>query len=204
MATFPESQHSVVPGLAACSYLAHRGAPTQVYRDILSFLNLFETLYSSTEGSLLCFAESTDVDALTGLPPIVPVRQASDKSAEQCRRIESMHAGAMAFAAEYRDHLFMQELPLMLPEVAAEFIFRVIRSPTTEEAELLGQLVHCDNLGSTSQHVAAIVRKTADPALMFQDYCDAHWKQGMISMATPQSAAMRTMVWLMQSQPAPN
>ena len=196
LATFPDSAHSAMPELSLRSYLTHRGNPAAVFRQIVSFLNLFETVYSSTEGSLLHFQESP---LASGDKPIVAVRQASDKSTEQCERLEAMHDGAAAFAQDYRDCPATAGYPVMPADIAGEEFFRIIREPSAEEARLLGQLVHCDNLGSASQHVAAEVRSSADPARMFEDYRDIHWKQGALSQKTPEAAALRTLIWLMQT-----
>lgn len=195
MATFPDVPHSAMPDLALRSYLAHRGNPAPVIRQIVSFLNLFETVYSSTEGSLLRFEMAPNN---TGAMRIVAVRQVSDKSDEQCRRLEAMHDGAVAFALDYRACPMTAGFPVMPAEIAAEEFFRVIQQPLPEEARLLGELVHCDNLGSTSKHIAAALRTTSDPAVMYADYCDTHWKQGALSLPTPEGAALRTLVWLTQ------
>ncbi len=194
LATFPDVPHSAMPELSLRSYLAHRGSPAQVIRQIVSFLNLFETVFSSTEGSLLRFEESEGSHRR-----IVPVRQASDKSEEQSRRLEAMHEGAVAFARDYRRCPVTAGLPVMPSEVAGEEFFRVIQQPLPEEARLLGQLVHCDNLGSTSQHRATEMRASSDPEVVFEDYCKTHWKQGALSLPTAEGAALRTLVWLMQT-----
>ena len=196
MATFPESAHSIIPNLVAKSYLAHRGEPMTVYQQISSFLNLFETVYSSTSGSLLYFDKirngSSEITS--------PVFQANDKSMEQCDHLNAIHAGAIAFAEDYRSLTASSGYSPMPPEVASESFFRIINNPTPEEAYQLGGLVHCDNLGSSSQHVSARLRQTTDPAELLEDYRRAHWKRGALAMPTPQAARLRTLLWLMESE----
>ena len=189
VATFPEAGHSVVPGLQARSYLAHRGEPQQVYHRIVQFLNFFEIVYSSSEGSLLYFDLRADGRA-------EPVCQPPDKSDAQCRHLEAIHEGAVAFAETYRRRGTPLTLGPLPPEAAAERVFRVILQPTPEEARHLGSTVHCDNLGSASQHVSARLRQTTEPSELIADYERAHWKQGLLAMATPETAALRTLLWL--------
>ena len=193
MATFPEAPHSVIPGLEVRSYLAERGKPENIYAQIVSFLNLFETVYTSNKGSVLHFAKGTD-------GCVQPVRQKSDKSKEQSRNLEAIHAGALAFAAEYGRLATAKGYAAMPATVASEEFFRVIDKPTNEEAELLGGLVHCDNLGSDSTHISAELREGAGPEELLEDFKEVHWKQGALSQATPTAARLRTLLWLMEAQ----
>jgi hypothetical protein len=154
----------------------------------VQFLNLFEIVYSSPEGSVLCFEQNGE--------RVVPVRQPADKSEAQCRHLEAIHDGAVAFAEEYRRRSAPLRLPPISPEAAAERFFRVVLQPTPEEARLLGETVHCDNLGSASQHVSARLEPGTDPAALIAAYEQAHWKQGLLAQATPETAALRTLLWL--------
>lgn len=198
MATFPDADHTVIPDLERRSYLAHGGEPINVFSKIHSFLNLFETVYTSTNGSTLYF------EAATPSQPgqVAAVRQASDKSTEQCSNLNAIHAGALAFAEDFRRIAAAFDFPLMPPELASEEFFRVIERPTAEEAGLLGGLVHCDNLGSSSTHLSASVRPGGDPSSLLEDFNKANWKQGVLSLHTPEAANLRTLLWLMESQPS--
>lgn len=195
MATFPDADHSIIPDLERRSYLAHAGEPVNVFWKIHSFLNLFETVYTSAGGSTLYFetAESGQASA---------VRQASDKSYEQCNHLHAVHAGALAFAREFRRIAAPFDFAPMPPELASEEFFRVIERPTAEEAGLLGGLVHCDNLGSMSTHLSAGLRPGGDAAGLLEDFQQANWRQGVLSLQTPEAANLRTLLWLMENQPA--
>jgi hypothetical protein len=83
--------------------------------------------------------------------------------------------------------------------MASEEFFRVINQPSREEASQLGGLVHCDNLGSSSTHTCARLRPTDDPEQLLEDYKQAHWKQGLLSLPTPEAAALRTLLWIIES-----
>jgi predicted HAD superfamily hydrolase len=194
LATFPEAPHSVLPGVQVRSYLAHRGEPVPVYDIIVSFLNLFELLYTSAEGSLLHFAVDEQESGI-----VTAVRQASDKSAEQIAHLHAMHAGALAFAEDFQRVNAGCDFPALSAEMASEEFFRVINQPSREEASQLGGLVHCDNLGSSSTHTCARLRPTDDPEQLLEDYKQAHWKQGLLSLPTPEAAALRTLLWIIES-----
>ena len=135
LATFPDVPHSVIPELSLRSYLAHRGSPATVTRQIVSFLNLFETVYSSAEGSLLRFEESREEGARGR---IVPVLQASDKSAEQCQRLMAMHDGAVAFALDFQACPVTADLPVMPAEIAGEEFFPGYSAATTGRGAVVG------------------------------------------------------------------
>jgi predicted HAD superfamily hydrolase len=194
LATFPDAEHTIIPGVERRSYLATAGEPFSVYAKIQSFLNLFETVYTSTEGSTLYFESAPGGHAAA-------VHQQSDKSPEQCSNLNAMHAGALAFAEDFRRIAAGFDFPPMPPELASDEFFRVIERPTFEEARLLGGLVHCDNLGSMSTHVSAGLRPGGDPASLLEDLAESNWKQGVISLPTPEAAALRTLLWLMETQP---
>ena len=193
MATFQDADHSIIPDLKRRSYLAHAGEPLSVFRQIHSFLNLFETVYTSAGGSTLYFetAESGQVGA---------VRQAADKSSEQRNDLNAIHAGTLAFAADFHRIAARFDFPPMPPELASEEFFRVIERPTAEEAGLLGRLEHCDNLGSSSTHLSASLRSGVDAAELLEDFNQANWKQGVLALPTPETASLRTLLWLLESQ----
>lgn len=197
MATFPDAEHANMPDLRRSSYLAQAGEPVPVYAKIQSFLNLFETVYTSAGGSTLYFESAGPA----GAEHVSAVRQAEDKSPQQCSNLNAIHAGALAFAKDFRHIAAGFDFPIMPPELASEEFFRVIETPTAEEAQQLGGLVHCDNLGSSSTHLSANLRAGGDPAGLLEDFTKAHWKQGIVSLPTPEAANLRTLLWLMQNQP---
>jgi len=192
MATFPEAAHTEMPGFLAHSYLAHRGEPREMYTGISQFLNLFETVYSNTEGSLLYFKRTPD-------GRVLPIRQAADKSNEFNLHLRAIHEGALAFTEDLQRCSAMSSLPPLPSHLAAEQILRVIMQPTSEEAGMLGELTHCDNLGSTSMHSTAVLRSTGNPADLLEDYQKATWKQGILAKASEEGAALRSLIWLMQN-----
>jgi len=192
MATFPEAPHTVMPGFVAHSYLAHRGEPRDMYAGISQFLNLFESVYSNTEGSLLYFKRTSD-------GRVIPIRQAADKSNEFSLHLRAIHEGALAFTEDFQRCSAMSSLPSLPSHLAAEQILRVIMQPTSEEADMLGELTHCDNLGSTSMHSTAVLRSTTNPADLLEDYQKATWKQGILAKASDEGAALRSLIWLMQN-----
>ena len=192
MATFAPSPHGI-PNVDLRSYLAHRGSPSNICNHIGSFLNLFEAIYTSAEGSLLRFEVAEDGST-------VAVRQPNDKPLQQLAHLERMHAGVLAFVEDYCRLNQSHPPSVLLPEAAAEEIFRVIARPTAQEATLLGGLVHCDNLGSLSTHVSASAEISDDPAALLAAYKDAHWRRGFLSLPTPQTAALRTLLWLEELQ----
>ncbi len=196
VATFPDAENTIIPKLERRSYLAHAGNPLDVFLKINSFLNLFESVYSSTEGSTLYFAPDA---ANPGR--VHAVRQVPDKSPEQCSQLDAIHAAVLAFANDYRRVTDAFDFPALPPELASEEFFRVIDRPTCEEALRLGGLTHCDNLGSTSKHVSATLRPNADLADLLEDLSNANWKKGVLTLPTPEAAALRTLLWLMDSEP---
>ncbi len=198
IATFPDADHTIFPDLERRCYLAHGGEPLHIFAKIQSFLNLFETVYTSTAGSTLYF--ESKISSEPG--EAVAVRQAADKSIEQCNDLMAIHAGALAFAQDLRRIAAPFDLPLLPPELASEEFFRVIERPTAKEARLLGGLAHCDNLGSSSTHLSASLRPGGDPAELLEDFHKANWKQGVLSLPTPEAASLRTLLWLMETQPS--
>jgi predicted HAD superfamily hydrolase len=195
LATFSEAIHSIVPGVQVRSWLAHRGEPANTKNQIGAFLNLFEMVYTSTGRSLLYFEKARRGSAGN----ITAVRQAPDKSEEQVAQLDAIHAGTLAFAEDFKRLHTGRDLPALSPAIAAEEFFRVINQPTAEEALLLSPLVHCDNLGSTSIHVAAELRPTSDPAQLLDDYKKAAWKQGILALPTAEAASLRTLLTLMEA-----
>jgi len=191
MGTYPmERTPNLAPDLAVRSYLMHRGKPDDAYAEIRKFSLMFDDIYSATEGSLLYFEPGPE-------GRVFPVLQAPDRSRQQGNELQSIHDGAIAFAEDYMRCLVMQGQPRLPAKVAAEEFFRVLNKPTVEEARMLGQLGYCDNLGSSSVHVAARLRATTNPAEMVEDFNRAHWKQGVLANPTEAGASLRTLVWLM-------
>jgi len=208
LATFPEAGRNCFPGSQLHGYLSDLGRPEAAYRTIIDFRNLFETAFTSARGSLLYFsstpaANSGDRPALTpgsSTEPVQAVYQAADKSLEQCRQLALMHEGILAFAADYRKRgLDAMHAPLPA-EVASEEIFRVIRKPDLLESRLLGGLVHCDNLGSSSLHIAAQLDDQADAETLYAQYQGVHWKQGALRLGTPAAARLNVLMWLLELQ----
>jgi predicted HAD superfamily hydrolase len=192
MATFAAADHAITD-VSVASYLAHKGQPAAVCAQIRSFLNLFETVYTSAEGSLLYFEG-------TSRKNVEAVRQASDKSADQTRNLHKMHQGALAFAEDFRHRNPDWKSSPLPPELASEGVFRVINQPTIEEAQFLGGLVHCDNFGSSSTHVSASLNAISDPTQLVESFKKVHWKQGCLALPTVEAAALRTLLWLSERE----
>lgn len=190
LATGMEAAHNVVPGLQVRSYLAHHGEPQPVYKTIQSFLNLFEFVFSSPEGSLLYFEPNGSGQAR-------PVQQPPDRPIKQSQHIATIHEGALTFAADFQTSAASCCFPAMPSSLAAEAVFCTILQPTGEEASLLGRIEHCDNLGSHSKHVAArLPGPGAGPAELLEAFHAAHWKAGLLAQPNAQTAALRTLLWL--------
>jgi len=183
------------PDLVFRSYVMHEGKPFEIARQLNHFLPMFEDIFSSTEGSVLHFRmdeAQPEKDAAA-----IPVLQAPDRSEKECREIQAIHDGALAFAADFLACPAVRSSPPMPAALAQEQFFRVFNRPTPEEAAALGEMAFCENLGSSITHPAARLRATNDPGEMLKNFQQAHWKQGMLAHPTPAGAAMQMLTWLL-------
>jgi HAD superfamily hydrolase (TIGR01549 family) len=179
-----------IPGLASRSFLMHSGKPDDIARKMAPFPPLLEIICSSSSGSLINF------DRAGGR--VKGVFQEADASHEQHRQIAACHDGSVAFAQEFVKSAPGLKLDDIPPVVAGEAFFRLISQPTKEEATKLGGLTFSDNAGSMTSRHCARFRSPSDPASLLEDYHKAYWKPGLLAQPSPEAAALRTLLSLMQ------
>ena len=189
--TFPGFEDSRQPDLSARSYLVHLGKPKTISRVLNQGFIVVETLCTSPEGSLFSFRREG-----AGIAPIFDPAETYEQKREN---LNALHNGTAAFAGDFKSQIDRHGWCSVPPEIAMENLVRLITRPTTEEAVRLGQLIHCENLGTRRGRPVAMFRpESIEPNELWEDYCNAYWKQGLLNQPSVQSAQLRTMLWLME------
>jgi predicted HAD superfamily hydrolase len=177
--------------LSAHAYLFQLGQPKATTRILTQGCEVLEALCSSEEGSLFSFRREG--------PQVVPIFDEPETNEETLHHLESLHDGAAAFASDFKTQIDRQGWQTLPQEVAMENLLRLITRPTSEEAVQLGQVIHCENLGTRRGRPLAVFRpESAEPQELWEDYRNAYWKQGLLNQPTAQSAQLRTLLWLLE------
>ncbi|MDX2185073.1 MAG: hypothetical protein SFW08_13940 [Gemmatimonadaceae bacterium] len=186
LATWPGIVDGAPREMRSASYLAHAGEPRAAIRAITPGRELLEIVCSSRDGSLLHFDESTGH----------PVLAAYEFDAAQADIVATIQDGAVAFAADYARVHRGRALPMDVGTALAEWE-RLVRAPTDREARTLGVLAHSDNVGSSSSRALAVLRADpSDAAALLEEYQQSYWKPGALGVVSPQSAALRQLLWM--------
>jgi predicted HAD superfamily hydrolase len=189
LATHREFLVNNVPGMQQTSFLVNYGEPKQLLDLLLSVPSLLERFFTSNSGSLLYFQLRNGVAE--------PVFNARDISSHEGGHLEEMHAGAIAFAQDYQTHAPDLRFGAIPREVAIDGYLELLTHPSPEEALKVGGLHQGESMGSLQTRCLA---KWPSPSMtieeIWQVYEKSLWKMGLVRQNTPQSAALRTLLWL--------
>lgn len=179
-----------LPGnLIVKSYLAHLGDPLSIASVLCEFRELLDIVCSNTNGSLVGF----DYVKSRMQPRLLPNPTPPDHHA----KLKAIHGGLVAFAAAFRQEKGMDTYEGIPAAIAAENLLRLIGRPTKQEAQQIGSLVHCDDMGSARARPAAQFRQNSfTPEELMHDYQSSYWKVGLLNRPDPKAMMLRTIMWL--------
>jgi FMN phosphatase YigB (HAD superfamily) len=177
------------PEMVSHGYLFDSAQPRESYLRSFAFRELFEFICSSTRGGLRRFER-------TGTR-VVPIEEPADADASQHAALRAVHEGAVAFAVDFRDAQPRLGLGALSSDVAAHEIWRLINSPTTDEAARVGDLTYGEGMGSAVTNAMARFRDgTATALSVLEDYDRAYWKAGMLARRDPRTLLLRNAMWM--------
>lgn len=184
----------IASALRQRSYAASCGEPKQLIDLIYPLSCLLECFTTTASGSLSHFK----MQGGRSVPVFLP-RETGD---EQCRFLEEMHQGAMAFAQDFRERASNFHFDCLTSEIALESYVQLLACPTPEEALKLGALQHGEDMGSKrASYLARWPASATTASGIWDSYERSLWKMGMIRQINNQSAALRTLLWLQQAEP---
>lgn len=170
-------------------YLTELGQPHERVQPLYEFRQLIEFICTSPRGSLLHFQYQGK--------RVAPVVAEPDHDDTQMQAIRELHDGALDYARIMRDEARTLGVRSLDPESAARALYRVIASPTPEEAETIGSITHGDGMGASASRAFARFGEGAyTPDSILTDYGRAYWKAGMLNQHTVQALVLRSLLWL--------
>lgn len=179
---------NAVPGMQQASYLVNCGEPKHLHEAISASVALLERFYTTSSGSLLYFEKHGSES--------VPVF-GRDLSEADVLYLSDMHEGALAFARDYCDGAPKLGFSTLPPDVALDNYMELLTCPTPEEASTIGTLPHGHNMGSDKTYRLAAWPESCNSVEQIWDvYKDSLWRMGLVRQTTPQSAVLRTLLWL--------
>lgn len=185
LGTWPGVAAGAPDAMQSDGFLCSAGMPAQVPPVLAVGRELLEVLCSSFEGSLLHFAGS---EARAVLAPY----EFDDAHAATVRVV---HDGAAAYATDHAAVL-SGEHGIVSADEALEEWARLTRSPSGDEARVLGALSHSDNVGShTSRRLAGFTAAADDCDGLLRDHAMAYWKEGLLAQRGAEGAALAGMLW---------
>lgn len=185
LATWPGVSTGAPDTMRSTGFLCSAGTPAHVPPALGVGRELLEVLCSSLEGSLLHFSGKE-------ARPVLAPYEFDDAHAATVRAV---HDGATAYAADHAAVL-TDEHGIVTAGEALEEWTRLTRTPTGEEARILGALSHSDNVGShTSRHIASFTTAADDCGGLLRDHAMAYWKEGLLAQRSAQGAALAGMLW---------
>jgi predicted HAD superfamily hydrolase len=131
---------------AKCShdaYLTRLGLPPEYANLLFGCVEIFELMFSTTEGSLVRMERTPSGD-------FTPIRHPVDRTdLYRNESVEKLQVGAMQFVADYLS--VKREFPdlAMTPEIAITEVRRVLREPAAAEARHLGDITHTRDFGDS-------------------------------------------------------
>ncbi len=177
------------PEMISHGYLFDRAQPRESYVRSFTFRELFEFICSSTRGGLRRFERDGS--------RVVPIEEHADADAAQHSALRAVHEGAVAFAHDFRAAQSRLGLSALAADVAGAELWRVITSPTADEAARIGDLTHGEGIGSAVTNGMACFRRGATTALsVLEDYDRAYWKPGLLARRDPRTLLLRNAIWL--------
>lgn len=165
-------------GMNMSGYLCNFGSP-KYYNSIIKLsTEIFEFIHSAPHGSVIKYACEDQ--------GIKPVLEKSDLGSNEVRKVKMMHMGALEFISEYLEHLEKYPFIKTPKDMAIRPLHRVLKVPTLEEAEQLGDIEHAEGFGdvNTKRYIAQPPSYT--PLLLlrfdklFMSLKSSFWKMGYI------------------------
>jgi HAD superfamily hydrolase (TIGR01549 family) len=127
-------------GMRMSSYLCDCDNPTYYGNTIRLSTEIFEFIHSAPHGSVIKYgSERGDMK---------PVLEENDRPQSELTKVEMMHQGAIDFITQYLK-VVSKFSCIQIPdrEMAIEPLRRVLRNPTLEEAQNLGDIQHVESFG---------------------------------------------------------
>ena len=135
-------------GIKMSSYLCDCGNPTYYKNTIRLSTEIFEFIHSAPHGSVIEYGSGGDMK---------PVLEENDRPQSELNKVEMMHQGAIDFITQYLK-VVSNFSCIQIPdrEMAIEPLRRVLRNPTLEEAQNLGDIQHVESFGkvNTQRYIA--------------------------------------------------
>jgi FMN phosphatase YigB (HAD superfamily) len=181
------------PTIDASSYWVQGGEPAAEAERLKRLGRLLEIISSSADGSLVRFQ---DIEGRA-----TPVLGTNPLPASQLEAVDKLQSGILEFANEWRDlaaHLGPGIIPL---SAATEECVRLQFSPTQKEASHLGDLALTQDMGtSTIVPLAQFRPESVTPEHLWRDFVECPWREALTNRPCGQAAAVRTLLWLRQSE----
>ncbi len=127
-------------GMKMSSYLCDCGSPTYYEKTIRLSTEIFEFIHSAPHGSVIKYGEKCE--------DMKPVLEENDRLQSELTKVEMMHQGAIDFITQYLKVIGKFScIQIPSKEIAVEPLRRVLRNPTLEEAQNLGDIQHVESFG---------------------------------------------------------
>jgi len=139
LGTFEQARLHEAEGLKLHGWLFERGLPAE-RRDLINICcEIFEFIHCAPHGPVLGFERRGDT--------IAPIFAAAEVTPAQLEAAERLQSAALTYIDDFSS--MTRRLPWLAikPELGVAPLVRVLTSPTREEAQHLGDLVHSDGFG---------------------------------------------------------
>ena len=176
-------------GSSARGFLFDAGVPLEHAHAVMQLRQLVEFICTTTRGSLRGFRVDSD--------QVLPVHAPVDHPASQRAHVDSVRAGALAYARSLAQEQTVFGVQPISPAAALRNLARTILDPTGEEAREIGNILHGDGQGSDCvRALAAYSDGPFTPDSLTRDRAQSYWPTGLMARREPAALALRAMTWL--------
>ena len=174
----------------ASGWFANAAEPSSRQRPISAAYWLLETIFSALHGTTLGYRRDGD-------GKIVPVRHVFDSEASDARATARIQRAAVDFTVIW-ERLWGDAAPAINAEMAFRRFERFAMTPSLEEAQHFGNVLHIGGMGTTNEtmaiarppHVTQALRR---PKIVLSAYRTSLWRRGYLKRVVRAGPLLRAL-----------
>lgn len=175
LGTFSKARDLSRAGYDMSAYLCEFGQPDDYHNIIKLCVEIFEFIHTAPHGSVINF------ERING--KIQPVFEQNDYEPKKIEKAQAVQKGALDFIEDlvkiWKHFHFLK----ISKELAIKPLYRILKSPTYQEAVNLGDLEHAEGFGDVyvKRYIAkppGFIKSLINPYTFLYGYKQAFWRKG--------------------------